>query len=47
MLVTKEDLRTEIVVAKFDLLKWIIMALVAQTGIVIASVGILLQVLVN
>ena len=40
-LVTKEDLRTEIVAAKFDLLKWIIMALIAQGGLVVALVKLL------
>lgn len=40
-LVTKDDLHTEIITAKFDLLKWIIMALVAQGGLVVALVKFL------
>jgi len=46
-LVSKENLRTEIVGAKYDLLKWIIVLLVAQGGLVIAGVGIVVQVLLN
>ena len=38
---TKTDLHAEIVTAKFDLLKWIIMALVAQGGLVVALVKLL------
>ncbi len=40
-LVTKDDLHTEIITAKFDLLKWIIMALIAQAGLVVALVKLL------
>ena len=38
---TKDNLHTEIVAAKFDLLKWIIMALIAQGGLVVALVKLL------
>ncbi len=34
-------LQTAIVTAKFDLMKWIIMALIAQAGLVIALVKLL------
>ena len=40
-LATKDDLHTEIVTAKFDLLKWMIMALIAQGGLVVALVKLL------
>lgn len=38
---TKDDLRTEIVTTQFDILKWIIMALVAQGGLIVALVKLL------
>ena len=34
-------LQTQIVTAKFDLMKWIIMALIAQAGLVVALVKLL------
>ena len=43
-LATKEDIRRlelKIETAKFDLLKWIIMALIAQGGLVVALVKLL------
>lgn len=40
-LVTKDDLHTEIVTAKFDFLKWIIMALIARAGLIVALVKLL------
>lgn len=40
-LATKADLHAEVVTTKFDLLKWIIMALAAQAGFVVALVKLL------
>ena len=42
-LATKADLRAEIATAKFDLLKWIFVALTAQGGLIIGIIALIIK----
>ena len=42
-LATKADLRAEIATAKFDLLKWILVALAAQGGLIVGLIALIVK----
>lgn len=42
-LATKADLRAEIATAKFDLLKWILVALAAQGGLIVGFIALIIK----